>query len=85
MFIQLLYAIGVFLLFFAIGNLRIFITDYVIRDREWSFKKHLKFTLIIALIFRTVTGQAAPKKVQELLQSPEVQRAIDKGMTYLGY
>jgi len=61
---QLIYAIGVFVIFFALGNLHIFITDHVIRDRDWSFKKHWKFVFVIALIasvaafiYLRVTGQ----------------------------
>jgi len=61
---QILYAVGVFIAFFILGNLHIFITDYVIKDRGWSFKKHWKFIFIIALviaiaafIFLRVTGQ----------------------------
>jgi len=35
--------------------------------------------------FRTISGEAAPNSVQKLLQSSDVQRAIDKGLRYLGY
>jgi len=61
---QILYAIGVFIILFALGNLRIFITDYVFSDKGWSFNKYWKFTFVIALIaaiavfvYLRVTGQ----------------------------
>lgn len=61
---QIFYAVGVFVVLFALGNLHIFITDYVIKDRGWSFKKHWKFIFVIALIgaittfaYLRVTGQ----------------------------
>ena len=61
---QILYAIGVFLVLFVVLNLSVFITDYVIKDRGWSFKKHWKFIFVVALvaaiamfIYLRVTGQ----------------------------
>jgi hypothetical protein len=61
---QILYAIGIFLVLFVGLNLRVFITDHIIKDRGWSFKKHWKFIFIIALIaaivvfiYLIVTGQ----------------------------
>jgi hypothetical protein len=35
--------------------------------------------------FRTTGGQAAPKAIQELLKTPDIIKAIAKGLTYLGY
>jgi len=35
--------------------------------------------------FRTTSGQLAPKNIQSLLNDPTIMRAIEKGLTYLGY
>ena len=36
-------------------------------------------------VFRTMKGELAPKAIQKLLDSPEIIKAIAKGLKYLGY
>ena len=61
---QILYAIGVFIVYFVLENIRVYFTDYVIKDRGWSFKKSWKLSFVFALIvaiavfiYLRVTGQ----------------------------